>query len=167
MSVKTVSKGDRYYLNDRVKVTLSKLQTSLSVSDSLSLRDSLVLISQNIEVLADDLLFFDDSFSANLLEALILYLSDNLLLTDFFSSNFFGNPVFTDSVNLSDVISLILLNSALVADTFTLVDTIMLNLSNNESDQALFDSLSFSDNVEINLDLGLDTYLRRYLNDNS
>lgn len=181
---KTVS--DSYTLSDSVVVQLNVISIdgetvndTLIFSDSITvalilptvgiqLNDSFILTDGGVQTYIPGVLTFFDTLTlldSDIVHAIVARLIfDNILLTDSVSTLTKSNPTYTDTLSLLDNVGLILGLSPLLTDTLSLSDSLSIKTAGSILEMSA-DTLVFTDSVNISLDLGLDQYIRHYLND--
>lgn len=178
--------SDSYTLSDSVVVQLNNVvidgesvSDTLTFSDSITValilptvgiqfNDSFILTDGGVQTYIPGVFTFFDTLTlldSDIVHAIVARLIfDNILLTDSVSTLTKSNPTYTDTLSLLDNVGLILGLSPLLTDTLSLSDSLSIKTAGSILEIST-DTLAFTDSVTISLDLGLDQYIRHYLND--
>lgn len=175
-----ITKGDKLTFNDRVKIFVAQLQNKVTVHDNYTLKDKFLLREQNAQFAGPDSFNISDSVVILLLSELETVNGDNILLSDSINTFLSQNPTFSDNITLTDSVSIVLFLEVAVADKYAIpagagivydfndisIHGVPINVQFLDgTNPTVNDTLSFSDGVQIFIGVGLDAYIRRYLND--
>ncbi len=168
--------SDRVTLQDNVRVNLSPIQLTLTISDVLSFSDTLnrqVLNTAPLLIaLSDFLQFFDDNVEFSHLTPTLIENEDNLLLADAIILFAELSIILIDVLAFSDSIRIDFDSQPLLTDQLTLQDTVVIDLhadiARHVSDTLGFDDVVVNEvNTTVITQTILNDYLRRFLNDDN
>lgn len=162
-----MTSSDAYFLSDSIQIEVGNVVSKVVVSDALVFSDNIQYFNNPLELHVNDRIQQLDSLTLSAVQSPLGFdVDDNLLLADRVILLLTLALVVADALGLVDAIHLDYFKLPQLSDTFSFDDSIVVGLASNLRVQ-IVDSFAFSDSTTLLRGTSFDSYIRRYLNDNT